>query len=118
MTARISVLVVEDEPLLRLYIADELIDAGFDVIEAGNAAEALDLLDTHSPIAAMFTDVDMPPAMDGLDLAAVVRERWPAMSIVVTSGHRDVSSKEMPDDAVFFGKPYLATDVAQALRRP
>jgi YesN/AraC family two-component response regulator len=67
-------------------------------------------------IGALFTDVDMPGHLDGLELAATVRERWPAIKIIVTSGHRKVALRDLPVEARFFAKPYDPDEVAAALR--
>lgn len=106
MADSICVLVVEDEPLVRIDIADYLSDHGFDVIEAANADEAIALLETVPRIRLLFTDVDMPGSMDGLKLAAAVAKRWPPVRIIVTSGHRIVDIADIPDGSVFFSKPY------------
>ncbi|HEV7344741.1 MAG TPA: response regulator [Devosia sp.] len=116
MPALITVLVVEDEPLVRMDISDQLQDFGFTVLEAADAEEALFVLAANPEIQVMFTDVDMPGSMDGLKLAAAVRDRWPPIKIIVTSGHRRVSIGDIPRDSRFFGKPYAARDIASAAR--
>ena len=116
MTAIITVLVVEDEPLVRIDISDQLQDLGFKVLEAANAAEAVDMLVANEDIQIMFTDVDMPGGMDGLRLAAAVRDRWPPIKIIVTSGQRRVPMIDIPSDSRFFHKPYQAGAVATAIR--
>ena len=103
---RIAVLVVEDEAIIRMDIASQLFDAGYDVFEAGTADEAVSLLEANASIRILFTDIDMPGSMDGLKLAAAVRDRWPPVKIVVTSGHRVVEITDLPDGSVFFNKPY------------
>jgi DNA-binding NtrC family response regulator len=65
----------------------------------------------------MFTDVDMPGGMDGLRLAATVRDRWPPIKIIVTSGHRFVEQGDLPHEAIFFRKPYNPDAVATIVRR-
>lgn len=112
----IVVLVVEDEPLVRMGIVSHLEDDGFKVLEAGNADEAIALLTLHLDIQIMFTDVDMPGGIDGLKLAAAVRDRWPPIKIVVTSGHRKVAVEELPVEAQFFPKPYNPYKISEALR--
>ena len=82
------VLVVEDEPLLRVFNADMLTDAGFDVLEAANADEALRMLETVSDIRVVFTDVEMPGALDGYALAQRIETLWPEIGVVITSGRR------------------------------
>jgi CheY-like chemotaxis protein len=116
MTKPTVVLVVEDEPLVRMDIVDQLKDRGFAVFEAGTAKEALDLLLDHPEIEVLFTDVDMPGGMDGLRLAAAVRDRWPPTRIIITSGHRDVSGDDMPGDSLFLRKPYTAEAVVLTVR--
>jgi CheY-like chemotaxis protein len=104
--ADITILVVDDEPLVLMSTVDFLQDEGFEVLEAGNADEAIALLETNPAISILFTDVDMPGSMDGLKLSAAVRKRWPPVRIVVTSGHRIVDITDLPDGGVFFSKPY------------
>lgn len=110
------VLVVEDEPLVRMGIVDFLEDHGFDVYEASNADEAIDVLIKHLEIRVMFTDIDMPHGMDGLKLAAAVRERWPPIKIIVTSGYRIVRDEELPVETRFFPKPYDPEAISRIMR--
>ena len=116
MPQAITVLVVEDEPLVRMDIADQLEELGFLVVEAANAIEAVSVLATRDDIQVMFTDVDMPGSMDGLMLAAAVRDRWPPVKIIVTSGHRNVSISDLPRGSLFFDKPYSGQAIASAVR--
>lgn len=116
MFARIVVLVVEDEPLVRLAIADHLADDGFEVFEAGNADEAIEILQANPAIQIMFTDIDMPGSMDGLRLSAAVRDRWPPVRIIVTSGHRVVEITDLPDGSMFFSKPYRLLEISDSIR--
>ncbi|MEO5808326.1 response regulator [Devosia sp.] len=113
---RIVVLVVEDEALLRLGIVDYLEDAGFTVFEAANATQAVEILVQNPQIAILFTDIDMPGGMDGLMLAAAVRDRWPPIQIVVTSGHRRVDQADLPARAQFLPKPYNPAALVANLR--
>jgi DNA-binding NtrC family response regulator len=112
-----TVLVIEDEPLIRMTVADDLQDAGFKVIEAGNADEGLRLLKSDTSIRAIFTDIDMPGELDGLKLAWIVRDRWPPVEIIITSGHRRIGLTDMPERAVFFPKPYAHQPVIDTLTR-
>lgn len=116
MTAKITVLVVEDEPLILMDMVEELTDRGFDVLEAHSAAQALKILAAHAEIRILFTDVDMPGGMDGLMLAKAVRDRWPPIAIVVTSGHRSVSQNDMPANSRFCEKPCNPDRLAKAFR--
>jgi CheY-like chemotaxis protein len=109
--SRPVVLVVEDEPLQRMMAVDLVLDAGFDVVEAWSADEAVSILESRSDIRILFTDVDMPGSMDGLKLAAAIRDRWPPIEIIVTSGHIRMPDVDLPDRSVFFAKPYDAAKV-------
>ena len=116
-TARKTVLVVEDEPLLLMLASDIVEDAGFDVLTAANADEAIAILHTRSDIHIVFTDIDMPGSMDGLKLAAAIRDRWPPIEIIITSGKNVPAKAEMPARGHFFAKPYNADRVTEMLLR-
>src|SRR3982074_1222263 len=103
-----SVLVVEDEMLLRMRAVDMVEDAGFTPIEAVNADDALAILESRSDIEMLFTDIQMPGSMDGLKLAHAVRDRWPPIKIIVVSGHVELDQSELPSHSRFFGKPFEA----------
>jgi two-component system, response regulator PdtaR len=113
---RTIVLVAEDEALLRLFTADYLTDAGFRVIEAPNAAEALRVLETTPAVRVLFTDVEMPGGIDGLELAREVQRRWPGVVIIVTSGHVRPAREELASSAGFFQKPVREEAVVQMIR--
>jgi len=111
-----TILVVEDDILLSLDISDALKDAGYDVIAAANADEAIKVLETRNDIRTIFTDINMPGSMDGLKLAAAVRDRWPPVHIIVTSGMRAPHRDEMPANSAFIAKPYRSAQVLEAVR--
>lgn len=111
-----AVLVAEDEPLIRLDAASMLEDEGFPTYEANSADEALALLERHDDIGILFTDIDMPGAMNGHKLTLVAADRWPDMRIVVASGAIDLESCRFPADTVFFPKPYSTHQVTRTLR--
>jgi CheY-like chemotaxis protein len=92
----LTVIVVEDETIIRMDITMSLQDEGFIVLEASNADEAIGLLDAHPEIRLMFTDIDMPGSMDGLKLAEAVRDRWPPVKIIIASGHRELRDDLLP----------------------
>lgn len=115
ITKKIAVLVVEDEPLVRINIVAELEDQGMHVLEAGDAHQAIDILSENPVINVIFTDVDMPGGMDGLELARIVKERYPPVQVIVTSGHRDVGTRDLPADGRFFPKPYISEKVIQTI---
>ena len=111
-----KVLVVEDEFLIRMDICAFLEGEGFVVLEASNADDAIALLNANADIRVMFTDIDMPGTMDGLKLAAAVRDRWPPVQIIITSGHRQLSDELLPVQGRFFSKPYDQSRVISAIR--
>lgn len=115
MADLITVLIVEDEPLIRMDSGDQLGDRGFQIREAANAAEAIVVLERHQQVRVLFTDIDMPGTMDGLGLVATVTERWPSIKIIVTSGHRSVEPHELPTGSRFLSKPYTSDAVADAM---
>src|SRR3984957_12534981 len=100
-----NVLVVEDEGILRMCAVDMVEDAGFIAIEAGNADQALSILESRSDISLLFSDIQMPGSMDGLKLAYVVHERWPSIKIILVSGKVALSDTDKPTNSRFFGKP-------------
>ena len=90
------VLVVEDEPLLLLLAGTLVEEAGQQPLYAGNADEAVAILEARPDIRIVFTDVEMPGSMDGIKLAAAIRNRWPPIQIVVVSGHSAVAPRHSP----------------------
>jgi len=109
------VLIVEDELLVRMHAMDIVRDVGFDVVEAQNADEAIAILESRLDITVVFTDVQMPGSMDGIKLAAAVRDRWPPIHIVATSGLSNVTEDHLPRGSRFLPKPYSAGEVVGAL---
>jgi two-component system, response regulator PdtaR len=105
------ILVVEDEELLRLFAADLLEEHGFRVVEARNAAAALKVLETRDDVRLLFTDIQMPGTLDGMDLAREVHQRWPRVLLVITSGQKKPTEEEMPDHGRFVAKPYRAEEL-------
>ncbi len=110
------VLVVEDEFLLRMDAADVIGAAGFEVIEAANADEAIEVLEARSDVTVVFTDIQMPGSMDGLKLARAVRGRWPPIKIIATSGRLNVGETDLPEGGRFLPKPYSPAQVTGVLR--
>jgi two-component sensor histidine kinase len=100
-----TVLIVEDEMMLRMRAVDIVEDAGFTPIEAVNADDALAILESRSDIELLFTDIQMPGSIDGLKLAYAVHERWPLIKIILVSGQLILTDDDKPADSRFFGKP-------------
>ena len=106
------VLVVEDDPLLRMLTVEMVAAAGLSVVEAEDADHALKLLqqDAHE-IAVIITDIRMPGHLDGVDLAKAVSSAWPRISILVTSGYDAGRRQELAPGIKFLPKPWHALDV-------
>jgi CheY-like chemotaxis protein len=116
MSRTIVVLVVEDETLIRMDIAATIAEAGFRVLEANAAADAVQLLEQHSNVHVLFTDVEMPGGMDGVALAHHARARSPTIRIIITSGRRMLEEKDLPPATVFVPKPYRHAHIVEKLK--
>jgi DNA-binding NtrC family response regulator len=109
-----TVLLVEDDVLIRILLADELRAHGFNVVEAQTADEALDLLKRQVPVRVVVADVQLPGSMNGLALAQLVRESHPKVKVVIASGN--VSSAPGNDIAnAFFAKPYAPDEIVNCV---
>ena len=115
-TRRPVVLIVEDEFLLRMNGADMIDEAGFEVVEAANADEAIAILEARPDIHVVFTDIQMPGSMDGLKLASFIGGRWPPIKIVATSGFVRVGEADLPEGSRFLTKPYRPAQIIDTLR--
>jgi CheY-like chemotaxis protein len=107
------VLVVEDEAIVRLVIAIHLADHGFSVVETASAGEAVSILKDDRFVVVVFSDISMPGAMDGVDLAKWIDRKRPELKILLTSG------MPMPGgnwDWPFVAKPYRLEDIELRLR--
>ncbi len=114
MRPDIKVLIVEDEALLRLVLADQLHERGYKTVEASNATEAISVLERAEDIEAVFVDVEMPGSMNGLLLARFISKEWPDIKIVVTSGRAEPVSDQMPVGTIFLPKPRRIMDMQRA----
>ncbi len=110
-----KILVVDDEVLIRMALVDFLDRHDLEVLEAGDADEAIALLDSHSDIEVMVTDVEMPGSMDGVRLAHHVRFRWPPIKILVISGNAALEWRDLPDKTRFLRKPFADGELWNAL---
>jgi len=115
MNQQKTVLVVEDEAIVRSDIAEHLAARGYAVLEAANAAEAFDVLEDQSSVDFILTDIDMPGIVDGLTLAKFAAERWPNLRMVVISGQRQAQATDLPDGATFLSKPHDLDAILGAL---
>lgn len=111
------VLVVEDEPIIRMDTVSMLEEAGMTVVEFDSADEALDFTKSNMPdIAAIFTDVNLRGGLSGIDLASIVAEIAPQITLIVTSGRFDKKPYELPDSVQFLRKPWLPLQVLSAMQ--
>lgn len=110
-----TILVVEDDGLIRMDLADTLTDRGFSVLEASNADEAISIMNESTLIRALVTDIDMPGSINGLELAHHVAKTRPDCAIVVISGRYSPSQGALPEKARFLSKPVSETAVTRTL---
>lgn len=109
------VLVVEDEPIVRMAALQAVAEAGFTPVEARNATEAVQILETRTDIRIVFTDIDMPGGLTGTQLAAAIRDRWPPIEIILTSGNLRPAAELLPARSIFLAKPYSDAKLASTL---
>jgi CheY-like chemotaxis protein len=114
--SRPVVLIVEDEAVVRLMAVSLIEDAGFDAIEASSAAEAIPILENRSDIWVVFTDVQMPGSIDGIQLAHLISVRWPSIKIIAASGRLRLRDDDLPAGGRYLHKPYEVSDLIGILR--
>jgi CheY-like chemotaxis protein len=115
---RPKVLIVEDEFLIRLTLAEALADDGFEVIEAANGAEALQALPADGALALLLTDIQLPGGMNGMEVARRLRGQVPDLPVIFMTGRPDRSETTPASDRdLFIAKPYLPSEVCAAARR-
>ena len=110
------ILVVEDEVIIRMGAVQMLEDAGFAVVEASNAHDAMGILENRTDVCAVFTDINMPGTLDGMRLARLVRGRWPPIHLIVTSGLIFPNGDDLPSGGRFIRKPYDPRHVIATIR--
>ena len=114
---RPDALVVDDDAILRMDVAELLANVSFDILEAEDGDAALLMLEQHHlDVSLLFSDVEMPGSRNGFALAREVAVKWPSISIVVASGRMHPDDGDLPDDAHFIGKPFSAEVVHGHLR--
>jgi CheY-like chemotaxis protein len=109
----VQVLIVEDEPLVRMVARATLEDAGFELVEAATADEALRILAGTHEFAVVVSDIEMPGEMNGLELAWAIRTQWPKIAVVLTSGRQLPRPVDMPVKVRFVAKPYHPAHLVQ-----
>ena len=100
------ILLVEDEPIIRMDLADHLETQGFNVVEASSGDRAKELLTAGTPVEALVTDIRMPGMTDGVSLALWTRDHFPNIKIIIVSGATDGVVKQLGDEGQIFPKPY------------
>ena len=115
MSSQPTVLVVEDEILIRLHVSDFLRDCGYNVLEATDGSQALGMLQADAPVDIVFTDVTLPGETDGFALAQWIRERKPTLPVVLTSGKATRDALEI-GGLKFFPKPCDYSEVERYIR--
>lgn len=114
---RWPVLVVEDEPILRLDAISMVEKAGFEAVEALSSADAIQLLEERLDIRLVYMDLDMPRSRKGIEIAAAIRKRWPPIEIILTAAYFTRDSVELPERAEFYSKPIDHAQVIAVMQR-
>lgn len=111
------ILTVEDEGLISLHLEEILRENGYAVIATANADQAIAVLESRDDVRMIITDVNMPGSMDGLRLAAAVKDRWPPIKIIITTGKGRPDRNQMPSNSIFVPKPYDAETISATVAR-
>lgn len=101
-----TILIVDDEPIIRMNLVDFFEDEGFQVYEAESADNAIVVLEAHPDIQIVLTDVQMPGSMNGVKLAHYIRDRWPPTLLIVASGAMAIPQADLPAQSMFIPKPF------------
>ncbi|MGH6782004.1 MAG: response regulator [Sphingomonadaceae bacterium] len=110
------VLVVEDDPIIRMHASLLVEEAGYLAVEASTADEALAILERRDDVRILFTEVELPGSLNGLQLVDVVREKWPPVELMVTSGHVQIDPQRLPAGVRFFRKPFSESEILKTLK--
>ena len=113
----LSCLLSRTRSLLRMDAIDAIEKGGFQAVDAKNADDAIAILEQRNDVILIFTDIDMPGSMDGLKLAHFVKNRWPPIKIIATSGYAKVKANDLPEGSRFIPKPYKAPEVAETIHQ-
>jgi two-component system, response regulator PdtaR len=109
------ILIVEDEVLAGEYLEFVLQKAGYEVVNTASAEEAIAVLEHRRDISLIITDINLPGLMNGLKLAAAVKDRWPPINIIIVTGYSAPESDEIPAGSLFVAKPYDAQKMVAAV---
>tara|TARA_R110002020_G_scaffold36822_5_gene110646 strand:+ start:3866 stop:4258 length:393 start_codon:yes stop_codon:yes gene_type:complete len=111
------ILIVEDSAVIRMGAVDLVLAAGYEALQAGDADEAIRILESRSDVDLVFTDIQMPGTMDGLKLSHYIRNRWPPVKLIVASGAAILEQSSLPSGSHFFTKPYDDHKITDAMAR-
>ncbi|KAA9367116.1 response regulator [Ochrobactrum quorumnocens] len=111
-----TILVVEDEPVLRLVAVGDIEDAGMIALEASNGSQALEILATQPSIDFLFTDIDMPGSIDGVTLASIVQRHYPCIRVILVSGLCTTPQLMLETPVPFYAKPYDMVHILQHMQ--
>lgn len=114
---RHPVLVIEDEPVLRIDALDMVDQAGFESVEAMSIDDAIHILETRPDIRIVYMDLDMPRGIKGIELAATIRDRWPPIEIILTAAFFTEDDLTLPARAEFFSKPVKRDEIIAVMQR-
>jgi DNA-binding response OmpR family regulator len=113
-----KILLVEDEDLIRLLLTEALTDEGFLIISAATGEEAVVLISNGEDFDVLFTDIQLPGTVDGLDIARFAREKYPSVPVVFTTGQPDrMSGWHIGANDIFIPKPYRPAEISRAVRQ-
>ena len=113
----VHVLLVEDDGVLRAVLAEALADQGMHVSDVPGPNAALDIPDAGGPPTMLITDVNLGVAMDGFELAAAARQRWPAIRIIVMSGRpENLNGHQLHPSDRFLSKPFRGAELLQVIQ--
>lgn len=116
---RATILVVDDEVLVRTVVSEYLRDCGFSAVEAASGDEALAVLSSELDVDVVFSDVEMPGSINGFGLAQWVRRHRPELKVILTSGNASKASdaRDLCAQGGFVAKPYAIEDLASRIAR-
>lgn len=115
--SRHPVLIIEDEPILRIEAIDMVERAGFEAVEATSIDDAIHILETRTDIRVVYMDLDMPRGVKGIEIAAAIRDRWPPIEIILTAASFSKADLDLPVRTEFYSKPVRHWEIVAAMRR-
>lgn len=116
-STRRPVLIIEDEPVLRIEAIDMVEDAGFEAVEAMSVEDAIRILKKRPDIRVVYMDLDMPKGVKGIEIAAAIRDRWPPIEIILTAASFAKADLDLPVRSEFYSKPIQHGEIIAAMRR-